>query len=709
MGSLRWVGAVAAAVVAFSGTSISTVTAEQAESNDIDQSLLWLEEVEGEKALDWVRTQNAATLAKLTKDPMFSGFKQQAYDILTAADRITSGTLRGGYVYNFWRDKTHVRGIWRRATVESYKAGAAEWDTLLDVDALAKAEDKNWVYKGASCLAPDYTRCLIDLSPGGTDATTYREFDVTAKAFVDGGFQVPLAKTNLGWEDQDTLLIGTDWGPDDQGVSAMNSSGYPRIMKRWKRGTPLADATTVLETGHEETFSFPFSFDRPEGKAVFVMRGHDFYHATYYLVDGNGQLQELPLPKKIGVSGMFKGQILVILKEDWRGHNKGSLVSFDLQAFRDSGEIATLTPVFDPGLAGTIENVVVTKDKVYTVGLEHVSSRIREFSLDNGVWQGRKIDFGGEDVFSIKSASGSSNDMLMARDGLLTPPSLYFVNFVAGEEVKLQSLPPRFDTKDLKLEKRFATSKDGTKIPYFIVYKDGAKLDKSTPVLQYGYGGFEISILPHYSGLRGKLWLEKGGAYVIANIRGGGEYGPRWHQAALLENRQRAYEDFFAVAEEVQNSGLSSPEHYGIDGRSNGGLLMGVSFTQRPDLFNAVICGVPLLDMKRYNKLLAGASWMAEYGNPDTDDWDFIQKYSPLQNLKKDMDYPTVYFFTSTKDDRVHPGHARKMAAKMAAYGHPFYYYENIEGGHKGNANYDQEATMRALEYVYLWRQLGQN
>ncbi|VAX03373.1 Prolyl endopeptidase, partial [hydrothermal vent metagenome] len=291
--------------------------------------------------------------------------------------------------------------------------------------------------------------------------------------------------------------------------------------------------------------------------------------------------------------------------------------------------------------------------------------------------------------------------------GLLSPSSLYFVNFETGTEIKLQSLPHRFDTSALIVDKRFATSKDGTKIPYFIVYKKGTKLDRKTPVLQYGYGGFEISILPRYNALRGKLWMEKGGAYVIANIRGGGEYGPRWHQAALHENRQRAFDDFFAVAEDVQNSGLSSPAHYGADGRSNGGLLMGVSFTQRPDLFNAIICGVPLLDMKRYNKLLAGASWMAEYGNPDTDDWEYIKKYSPLQNLSKAAKYPKVYFFTSTKDDRVHPAHARKMAAKMAAQGHEFYYYENIEGGHKGNANYDQEASMRALEYTYLWRQLG--
>ncbi len=692
--------------VIFAVISIFSVSPSYAK--DDDKSLMWLEEVEGEKALTWVRAQNEATLDELTKDPLYKEFKQQAYDILTASDRITYGTIRGGHVYNFWRDKDHVRGIWRRTTVENYKTGNSQWELLLDIDALAAKEGKNWIYKDADCLAPDYNRCLISLSPGGTDATTYREFDIVEKSFVKGGFQVPLAKTNLGWEDRDTLLIATDWGPDEQGVSSMNTSGYPRIMKRWHRGDDLSRAKSVLEMDAEETFSFPFAFTRPEGKAVFIMRGHDFYHFTYYAVDGNGALKELPLPKKSSLAGMYKGQILVSLKEDWRGHKSGSLVSFALQDFMESGEISRINPVFDPGMTGTIENVVVARDKVYVVGLEHVSSRIRQNDFDGRVWTGRAIDFGGNDVFSIHSASGDSNDMLMARDGLLTPPSLYFVNFEAGTEIKLQSLPHRFDVSDLVMEKRLATSRDGTKIPYFIVHKKDIKLDGQTPVLQYGYGGFEISILPGYRALRGKLWLERGGAYVIANIRGGGEYGPRWHQAALHENRQRAFDDFFAVAEDVQNSGLSSPAHYGADGRSNGGLLMGVSFTQRPDLFNAIICGVPLLDMKRYNKLLAGASWMAEYGNPDTDDWQYISKYSPLQNLHKDRTYPRVYFFTSTKDDRVHPAHARKMAAKMAAQGHEFYYYENIEGGHKGNANYDQEAGMRALEYVYLWRQLGQ-
>jgi len=692
------------------------LSSEKHNSEKLDQSLIWLEAVEDEKALSWVRAQNKATLDELAADPRFEEYKTEAYDILTSSDRITYGTLRGGYVYNFWRDQTHVRGVWRRSDINSYKAGQPQWDVIIDVDALAKTENENWVYKGVDCLAPDYKRCIVELSPGGTDAATYREYDIESRSFVKDGFIVPQAKSSVGWENKDSLLVATDWGVDADGNSSMNTSGYSRILKRWKRGTKLEDATTILTMAADETFVFPVGFYRPEGGANLVMRGHDFYHFSYYAIDKTGALKILPLPKKSSLAGLFKGELLISLKEDWRGFSAGSLISFNLKDFLKTGEVTNVHKVFDPGMSGTIEDVRISRDAVYTVGLEHVSSRIREYDFDGENWTGRATDMGGdmagnmggEDVVSIRSASPDSNDMLMARDGLLTPNSLHFMNFKTGKNKQLQSLPHRFDVAGLMVEKKTAQSKDGTEVPYFLVYKKGTKMNRKTPVLQYGYGGFEISILPHYRGLMGKLWLEKGGAYVIANIRGGGEYGPRWHDAALHENRQRAYEDFFAVAETVQASGLSSPEHYGAIGRSNGGLLMGVSFTQRPDLFGAIICGVPLLDMKRYNKLLAGASWMAEYGNPDKpEEWAYISQYSPLQNLRKDQKYPKVYFFTSTKDDRVHPGHARKMAAKMEAFGHDFYYYENIEGGHKGNANYDQEATMRALEYLYLKRQLS--
>lgn len=671
--------------------------------NNPEESLLWLEEIEGEQALSWVRQQNASTLNALTSDPRFEQYQQEALKILTASDRITYGTLRGDFVYNFWRDKDHVRGIWRRATLQHFRKHQPEWETLLDVDELAKKEDENWIYKGVDCLGPDYQRCIVELAPGGTDSAVYREYDIQSKAFVKDGFQVPLAKTNLCWENQNQLLIATDWGE-----GSLNTSGYARILKRWKRGTPLTAAETLLETDVEETFIYPINVEHDKGQTCFVLRGHDFYHFSFYLVPETGDLKQIPLPQKCSLSGLFQDQLLVELKQDWQGFTAGCLISFSLTDFQQTGKLKDIHLVFDPGQTGTVSQVRRAKDAVYITGIEHVSSQIHELTFQDHKWKQRLIPFGKNDVISISSSDSHNNHLLISRDGFLQPSSLYYVNFQAGIEELIQETPARFDTIGLKVEKNFAISKDGTDIPYFIVYSEEIKLDHSTPVLQYGYGGFEISILPHYSALMGKLWLEKGGAYVLANIRGGGEYGPRWHDAALLENRQRAYDDFFAVAEAVQSRGFSSPQHYGAMGRSNGGLLMGVAFTQRPELFNAIVCGVPLLDMKRFNKLLAGASWMAEYGNPDIpEQWEYIKQYSPLQNLKKEQVYPKVYFFTSTKDDRVHPGHARKMAARMEQMGHDFYYYENIEGGHKGTANQKQEAMLSALEYLYLMQQLS--
>lgn len=667
-----------------------------------EQSLLWLEEIEGERALDWVKQQNASTLEALTSDPRFEEYQSEALQILTASDRITYGTLRGDFVYNFWRDEEHVRGIWRRMSLKQFRSESRQWDILLDVDLLAESEKENWIYKGVDSLGPAHERCIIELAPGGTDTAVYREFDIPARKFVKDGFNVPLAKTNLCWENRDQLLIATDWGE-----GSLNTSGYARILKRWKRGTPLSKAETLLETDVEETFIYPIDLEHAGQRVCFVMRGHDFYHFSFYLVNSAGTLSQLPLPRKCSLSGLFKGQLLVELKEEWRGFAAGSLISLSLADFQKTSEIGEVLTVFDPGETGTVSQVRCTQDAVYLTGIEHVSSQIREFRLQDNQWQGRLLPWGENDVISISSSDSSSNDLLLARDGFLQPSSLYYVNFSEGTDEKLQSTPARFDTSGLTVERHFAISHDKTEVPYFIVYREGMKLDHTAPVLQYGYGGFEISILPHYSPIMGKLWLEKGGVYVLANIRGGGEYGPRWHDSALLEHRQRTYDDFFAVAEAVQSKGFSSPKNYGAMGRSNGGLLMGVALTQRPELFNAIVCGVPLLDMKRFNKLLAGASWMAEYGNPDLpEQWEYIRQYSPLHNLKAEQAYPKVYFFTSTKDDRVHPGHARKMAARMDQLGYEYFYYENIEGGHKGNANQKQEAMLSALEYLYLMRQL---
>ncbi len=511
--------------------------------NDTEQSLLWLEEIEGEKALGWVKQQNERTLQALTSDPRFDGVQErEAFQILTASDRITSGTFRGDFVYNFWRDQDHKRGIWRRTSIKQFRKQKPDWEILLDVDQLAKTEKENWIYKGVDCLGPEFKRCLVELAPGGTDSAVYREYDIPTKLFVKHGFEVPLAKSNLCWEDQDHLLIATDWG-----AGSMNTSGYARILKRWKRGTPLSSAKTVLETGTEETFIYPVNIEHEQGQTCFVLRGHDFYHFSFYLVTDTGALKQIPLPQKCSISGLFHGQLLAELKQDWNSFKAGSLISFSMSDFQQSGKLDQIVEVFNPGRTGTISQVSCAKDAVYVSGVEHVSSQIREFEFRDQKWIERLIPFGENEVISIHSSDKNSNHLLVSRDGLLQPGSLYYVDFREGIEERIQSTPARFDTSNLKVEKGFAISKDGTDIPYFIVYRRDIQLDHSTPVLQYGYGGFEISILPHYSALMGKLWLEKGGAYVIANIRGGGEYGPRWHDAALLENRQRAYDDFLRL------------------------------------------------------------------------------------------------------------------------------------------------------------------
>ena len=677
-----------------------------------DQSFLWLEEIEGDDALEWVKGQNAKTLDELTQDPRYATYRAEAEAILTAPDRIAVGRLKGGAVYNFWQDKTHVRGLWRRTSIDDYKSGTPEWETVLDVDKLAAKEDKNWVFGRMIYLEPGNTKCMLSLSPGGSDAAIYREFDMVKKKFVEDGFNLPLAKSSLAWVDENTLLVATDWGE-----GSLTTSGYARIVKRWRRGTSLKSAETVLEIDSQEMMAVPRSILREDGNGVFISERRDFFSTRLLVMAPGGAFIKLPIPESAELSRMFKGQVIIQLKDDWERDaaifKAGSLVSFPLRSFFETGKISRVDLVIDPGENATITeslgNAVASgKSVVYIHVLENVTSRVYAYTYDDNGWQGRPVALGENIIASISSADSGSDDVLVTIEDALTPDRLSLLNVKEGKRVDIQSLAAQFDASNLVIEKAKAVSKDGTRIPYFVIRQKDAAFDGTAPTLIYGYGGFDIAILPNYNALVGKLWLEKGGVYVIANIRGGGEFGPKWHQAALLKHRQRAFDDFAAVTEAVQKSGLTSPARTGITGRSNGGLLVGVMATQRPELYNAAVCGVPLLDMRRYDKLLAGASWTAEYGDPDDPNmWAYLKTYSPFHNVRPDGVYPQIYFFTSTKDDRVHPGHARKMAAKFEAYGLPYYYYENMEGGHAGAANLNQTATMRALEFVYLARKLG--
>jgi len=667
---------------------------------------LWLEEVEGEKALAWVEAESATTVAELEKVPQFQPVMARNLEILNSKDRIPTVGIRGAFLYNYWQDADHVRGIWRRTTLDEYRKAAPAWETVLDLDALAAAEGENWVWKGAECLPFEYRRCMVSLSRGGGDATVEREFDTVSKAFVAGGFELPEAKSNVAWKDADTLWVGTDFGP-----GSLTTSGYPRLVKEWRRGTPLAEARTVFEGKEGDVAVGATTLFTPEGRYDLVNRTPAFFRGTNYLVLG-GRLVKLDLPEDASLDKFFKDQLLVSLRSDWtvggRTYLQGSQLAVDLDRFlQGSGDFTVL---FEPSERVSLTGVTRTRDSLLLATLDNVRTRLYRLRLGEGGWSEREeIPLPGLGSGSFGSTSDDDDTFFYSYEDFLTPPSLYLVpggDLARAEKVKAG--PTFFDAEGMRVVQHEAASKDGTKIPYFVVMPKSFEANGANPTLLDGYGGFEVPMLPDYSGLTGSAWVERGGVYVLANLRGGGEFGPKWHQAVLKENRHKVFEDFIAVAEDLVARKITSPERLGIIGGSNGGLLVGASFIMRPDLFKAVVCAVPLLDMRRYHTLLAGASWMSEYGNPDLpEEWAYIKTWSPYQMVEKDATYPRVFFLTSTRDDRVHPGHARKMVAKMEAMGHPVLYWENTEGGHGAAANNRQRARMWALVYAYLWMMLG--
>ena len=675
----------------------------QTAADPADDPFLWLEDVEGERALAWVEAQNDATAAELRASPLYDALYQDALAVVTSDDRIPYPDLRGDHVYNLWTDARNPRGLWRRAALADYLAGDPDWETVLDVDALGAAEGVNWSWGGATCLPPETpaeaaTRCLVRLSRGGADATEVREFDTAARQFVEGGFRMPEAKSSAAWIDADRLLVSTDWGP-----GALTESGYPRVVKVWGRGTPLAEAEAVFEAPATDMGAWAGSMrDRGATVPVIAHRPSFFQGSTLVVADGRTERLDLPLDADPMV---VDGQLVVYLRSEWEAGGdtfaQGSLVAMGLDAFLDGGR--DFVTVFAPGPRQTVEGTATTRTSLLVSTLDEVRGRLTRYRWADGAWAAEPVDVPDLGTVSVVSTDDESDRFFFAYSGFLQPSSLYFAD-EDGSARLVRQLPAQFDASGLAVEQRTATSADGAAVPYFVVRREGLALDGTAPTQLYGYGGFEVSLTPSYSALTGKAWLERGGVYVVANIRGGGEFGPAWHRSAMREHRQRAYDDFVAVAEDLVATGVTSPGHLGIRGGSNGGLLVAAVAVQRPDLFGAVVCSVPLLDMYRYDKLLAGASWVAEYGDPDDPaDWAFISRYSPYQNVRPDADYPRVLFTTTTRDDRVHPGHARKMAARMMAQGHPVYYFENTEGGHGSGVTPEQQATAWATIYAYLW------
>jgi prolyl oligopeptidase len=694
----------ALAAVLLVSASLPTGGADAAKASTPEDRYLWLEEVMGEKALAWARARNAeSALALETGD--FAALEKRILDILDSDARIPYVEKLGPWYYNFWRDAKNPRGLWRRTTFAEYRKERPAWETVIDLDALGAAEKENWVWHGADCLKPKYERCLVQLSRGGADADVVREFDLAAKAFVKNGFFVPEAKNSVGWLDADTVYVGTDFGS-----GSMTTSGYPRIAKVWRRGTPLGEADTVYEGKAEDMLVAAFRDHTKGYERDFVQRMITFYTNETFLRRGD-RLLKIDKPDSANAT-VHRDLLLLELRDDWTVGGKtypaGALLAADLEGFL-KGE-RRLEVLFEPTERKSLAGFSPTLNHVLLNELDNVRNRVYVLTRRDGGWTREPLP--GLPEFGTATANAvddeESDDYFMTLTDYLTPTSLFFGTVGKGAAERLKQLPALFDATGLAVSQHEVASKDGTRVPYFQVSRERLALDGSHPTLLYGYGGFEISEVPVYSPGQGAAWLEKGGVYVVANIRGGGEFGPKWHQAALKANRHKAFEDFIAVAEDLIRRKVTSTPHLGIRGGSNGGLLVGNMLTMRPDLFGAVVCQVPLLDMRRYHTLLAGASWMGEYGNPDDPtEWAFLRTFSPYHNLKVGTKYPPTLFMTSTRDDRVHPGHARKMTALMLEAKQDVLYYENIEGGHGGAANNKQSAHMNALAYTFLWQRLS--
>jgi prolyl oligopeptidase len=670
-----------------------------------DDPYLWLEEVEGEKALAWARARNAESAAVLDASPGFAGLEQRLLSILDSKERIPAIQKLGGAYYNLWKDERNPRGLWRRTSLEEYRKAEPRWETVLDLDALGAAEKENWTWGGATCLRPAFRRCLVELSRGGADATVVREFDLTTKAFVPGGFTLPEAKSQVAWIDADSIFVGTDTGP-----GSLTSSGYPREARRWKRGTPLPAAELVYAGKPGDVAVSAWRELSPGFERDLAERTVTFFTSELYLL-GAGAPRKVEKPDSARAV-VFREWLFLRLRDDWalgdRTWPAGALLATRLDRFMAGDRAFDL--LFEPSERRSLASFSPTRHHLLLNELDEVRSRISVLTPGATGWTRRPLPGAPElTTVGVSAVDGDeSDDYFMSVSGFTTPSSLLLGTAGGAAPERLKQLPAFFDATGLEVTQHQASSADGTRIPYFQVARRGPKLDGENPTLLYGYGGFEISELPSYRAAAGAGWLERGGVFAVANIRGGGEFGPRWHQAALKAKRPRAYEDFIAVAEDLVKRKVTSPRRLGAWGGSNGGLLMGNMLTRRPDLFGAILCQVPLLDMRRYHLLLAGASWMGEYGNPDDPaEWAFIEGFSPYHQLKPGVRYPPTLFTTSTRDDRVHPGHARKMMARLMESKQPVLYYENIEGGHGGAADNRQTAHMLALGYTFLWQRLG--
>ena len=686
------------------------VSAAHAQSSDQHDPYLWLEDAHGERAMSWVGAENAKTLNVLEKDARYPGLYADALKIAEAKDRIPAPRLIDGAVYNFWQDADQVRGVWRKTTLADYRTADPHWTTVLDLDALAKAENANWFIKGENCQQPAQTRCLLSLSDGGEDAVTIREFDLPTRSFVQGGFLLPHGKQREAWETADAVLVSREWAPGE-----LTASGYPFVVKRLTRGQPLSAATEVFR-GSASDGGYgvsPLTLVDGAGHSVSLIdRPLSTFESEKYLVTGAGATR-LALPLKSTPQELIDGRLIVSIDEDWAPSGggvfkQGSLVALDLAALRADPAHLKPTLIYAPGARESFAEASATKDRLIVTTLDNVRGRAFVYTpTPGGGWSHAKLDLPDNVSLGIVDTDNHSDTAFLSVTGFLTPSTVSMLDARTGALAVVKSLPAKFDASRDEVQQFEATSKDGTKVPYFIVHPKGIALNGANPTILYAYGGFQVSETPTYSANIGKLWLERGGVYVLANIRGGGEFGPAWHEAGLKTKRQVIYDDFAAVARDLIAKKITSPRRLGIQGGSNGGLLMGVEFTERPDLWHAVDIQVPLLDMLRFEKIAAGTSWVGEYGSVSVPaERAFLEKISPYNNLRSGVAYPEPFVWTTTKDDRVGPQHARKFAAKLSAMGYPYMFYEVTEGGHGSGANLKEKAKTTALEMTYFTRKL---
>ncbi len=668
---------------------------------------IWLEEARSDEALEWVRAENKRTLAAFEADPRFEQLKAEALAIYDSEDRIPFVSFRPDGLYNFWQDKDNPKGLLRRTTLESYQTDNPEWETVLDIDALAAAEGKEWVYKGSTCLPPALTKCMIALSDGGEDATVLREFDTATKSFVENGFRLEeKSQGGVSWIDEDTLLVGRDFGE-----GTLTDSEYPFTSRVWKRGTDIADAPEIFRGQPEDVWAGASLLRDNTGKihARTAFRGVSFHEAEYF-VEKDGKWLQLDIPKKASPYGIVDGHLLYSTDVDWEVGGQtfpaDSLIAVDLEEWKADPNGAKKTLVWAPGERQTKRGGAITGNALFVAMLDNVIGKVVQFNFVDGKWVSEEVELPDNATVAVQTASDETDQIMFTVSSFLEPTTLYYSDGAETPRV-IKTSPAYFDAAGMEVEQHEAVSKDGTKIPYFIVKPAGMQMDGNTAVLMTGYGGFQVPRLPGYLGSTGKLWLEKGGAYVLANLRGGGEFGPGWHQTAIRENKQRTWDDFIAVGEDLVSRGFTSPDHLGIQGGSQGGLLVGTAFTQRPDLFGAAIVQIPLFDMLRYHLIGRGASWIGEYGDPRIPEQrEWIEGYSPYQKIVAGVDYPTPFLWASTADDRTHPAHARKGAAKLKELGQPYYYYEDTTGGHSGGVDNEQRARLQALQYIYLMQHL---